>query len=95
MKYFTNKLAIYIFLLLFTSCAHRVKYNPYLTMKVKPSEQLRKENEKNMDKAKLAYDRQLVKNKEEIKKNNEKFFNKKKQYHFKVSRKRKLKKAQF
>ncbi len=51
-------------------------------MKVKPSEQLKRETEKNVVMAKTDYVKQMERNKEAIKANNDMFIKKKKQFHF-------------
>ena len=85
MKNILKRKHVYILSLLFTivfsSCARRVHTNPYLTMKVKPSEQLKRETERNMAIARKEYKEQLVKNKENLNKSNKKFL--KKKHHWK------------
>ena len=53
----------------------------YLKMKIKPSDQLRIENQEVLEKGNKAYKNQLEKNKEEIKENNRKAMSMKKHYH--------------
>ena len=58
-------------------------------MKVKPSEQLRRANEKDMDEAKKNYKAEMEKNKESIKEKDKEFFKMRK--HYSVSKRRKRK----
>ena len=70
-----------LFIIVFSSCARRVHTNPYLTMKMKPSEQLKRETEKIIAIARKEYKQQLVNNKENLNKSNKKFL--KKKHHWK------------
>ncbi len=77
------------FLITLIGCRSQIASDRYLKMKVKPSDQLRVENQEVLEKGNKAYKKQLEKNKEEIKENNKKALSMKKHYHIPHSKKRK------
>ena len=82
MKYLSTICFLSI-LLIFPSCGSKTPRNPYLSMKVKPSEKQMRQNNKIMAQTKQAYKEQKKKNKEEIAANNAKALSMKKRYNIK------------
>ena len=88
MKYFKT-ICILLILVSLHSCGSKTPWNPYLSMKEKPSEKQMRENNKIIARGNKAYLEQRKKNKEEIAANNAKALSMKK--HYKL-RKKKVKK---
>lgn len=80
----------FILLICIQGCKNKLAADRYLKMKVKPSDQLRLENQEVLEKSNKAYKKQLEKNKEDIKENNKKALSMKKRYH--LHRTKKIKK---
>lgn len=62
-------------------CRSKTPWNPYLSMKVKPSEQQMRESNKALAKGNKAYKEQIEKNRTTIAANNAKALSMKKHYH--------------
>jgi len=74
---------------LLASCGSKTPWNPYLSMKEKPSEQQMRENQKVTARGNKAYAQQMEENKKNIRDNNDAFFKMRKHYkHGKVKKKR-------
>jgi len=81
---------IYFLVLVATmsSCGSKTPWNPYLSMKEKPSEQQMRQSNEVIAKGNKAYKKQIEQNKQNIRANNAKATKMKKHYHY-----RKLKKG--
>lgn len=75
----------------FQGCRNQLAANRYLKMKVKPSDQLRIENQEVIEKGNKAYKKQLEINKKDIKENNKEALKMKKRYHLHHSKKKRIK----
>ena len=91
MKKYSGIICFLLPVMLLFSCASKTPWNPYLSMKVKPSEQQMRENNEVIAEGNRAYRNQVAKNRQVISDNNKKFYKMKKHYpHGKVKKRKKI-----
>ncbi len=85
----------FISLIIMDSCHRRVVNNPYLKMKVKPSQEMNKEDAKNLRRERKEYKKEIKEAKKEAAKKDEKFTENKKHFHFYRKKKNKQQTGNF
>ena len=76
-------------------CHKKVVMNPYLKMKVKPSQELKKEDTKDLARERREYKKEIKQAKKEAKKRDEKFTENKRHFHFSRKKKNKQQEGMF
>ncbi|MCW3085486.1 MAG: hypothetical protein JWP12_2852 [Bacteroidetes bacterium] len=91
MKKYSTTICFLLLALLLFSCASKTPWNPYLSMKVKPSEQQMRENNAILAKGNKNFLAQTKKNKKAYFNSSKKFFKMKKHYpHGKAKKQKKI-----